>query len=292
MDANVRAFLVAEMSKRARHSEAGRRLAKDRDEGLLKWVAWSAGRRDFSPPISEEHSRVSPAAPLPRAQSVDRILRGTTITGREDEEKRRTLPRVSGKGKKPRSEPSKDGRPNIGRGAPLMSRARALAQGYQPAVVKVVSYAHGAARASATANYVDRDDAVLETHEGVELKGREAINAEIAAWATDFEQRAESQDVSAVRLHVAGLKDNDADRATLKKAVEAAFKGHRYAYRIETLENGAIEARAVVAYAGIEQPATEGEKPKKSDSASPSGRSAPATRDFVKGCSRRNPKHG
>ena len=264
MDANVRAFLVAEMSKRARQSEAGRSRAKDRDEGLLKWAARSGGRRDVSPPISEEHSRVSPAAPLPRAQSVDRILRGTTITGREDEEKRRTLPQVSGKGQKiPSREPSKSGRPSIGRGASLTSRAGALAQGYQPAVVKVVSYAHGAARASATANYVDRDDAVLETHEGVELKGREAINAEIAAWATDFEQRAESQDVSAVRLHVAGLKDNDVDRATLKQAVGAAFKGHSYAYRIETLQNGAIEARAVVAFAGTpEQPATESEKPK------------------------------
>ena len=232
-------------------------------------VCWNGprgaeGGETFPRPSREEHSRVSPAAPLPRAQSVDRILRGTTITGREDEEKRRTLPQVSGKGQKtPPREQSKGGRPSIGRGASLTSRAGALAQGYQPAVVKVVSYAHGAARASATANYVDRDDAVLETHEGVELKGREAINAEIAAWATDFEQRAESQDVSAVRLHVAGLKDNDADRAILKQAVEAAFKGHSYAYRIETLQNGAIETRAVVAFAGTpEQPATEGEKPK------------------------------
>ena len=232
-------------------------------------VCWNGprgaeGGETFPRPSAEEHSRVSPAAPLPRAQSVDRILRGTTITGREDEEKRRTLPQVSGKGQKtPPREQSKSGRPSIGRGASLTSRAGALAQGYQPAVVKVVSYAHGAARASATANYVDRDDAVLETHEGVELKGREAINAEIAAWATDFEQRAESQDVSAVRLHVAGLKDNDADRAILKQAVEAAFKGHSYAYRIETLQNGAIETRAVVAFAGTpEQPATEGEKPK------------------------------
>ena len=131
-----------------------------------------------------------------------------------------------------------------------MSRARALAQGYQPAVVKVVSYAHGAARASATANYVDREDAVLETQDGLELKGREAINGEIAAWAKDFEPRKESQDVSAVRFHVFGLKDNPADRATLEKAVATAFEGHRYAYRIDALADGVIEARAVVAFAG------------------------------------------
>jgi type IV secretion system T-DNA border endonuclease VirD2 len=131
-----------------------------------------------------------------------------------------------------------------------MSRARALAQGYQPAVVKVVSYAHGATRASATANYVDRDDALLETQDGVELKGRAAINAEIAEWAKDFEPRKESQDVAGVRFQVMGLKDTPADRGTLEKAMSAAFAGHRYAYRIDALTDGAIQARAVVAFAG------------------------------------------
>ena len=125
-----------------------------------------------------------------------------------------------------------------------------MAQGYQPAVVKVVSYAHGAARASATANYVDREDALLETQDGVELKGRAAINAEIAEWAKDFEPRKESQDVAGVRFQVMGLKDTPADRQTLEKALSAAFAGHRYAYRIDALKDGAIEARAVVAFAG------------------------------------------
>ena len=99
----------------------------------------------------------------------------------------------------------------------------------------------------------------LETHEGIELKGREAINAEIAAWATDFEQRAESQDVSSVRLQVIGLRDNDADRAILEKAVAAAFEGHSHAYRIDALKGGAIEARAVVAFAGSFEPVAAGE---------------------------------
>jgi len=104
--------------------------------------------------------------PLPRAMAADRVLRGTTITGQEDEEKRRTLPGASGKGqRRPPAETGKAG-VAIGRGASTKARATALASGYQPAVVKVVSYAHGADRASATANYVDREDAVLETHEG------------------------------------------------------------------------------------------------------------------------------
>ncbi|WP_363352296.1 relaxase/mobilization nuclease domain-containing protein [Methylocystis echinoides] len=175
-----------------------------------------------------------------------------TITGGEDEEKRRRLPDVSAKGgKPPRLSVHGSSSPAvIGRGAPLISRARALAQGYQPAVVKVVSYAHGSARASATANYVDRDDALLETQDGVELKGRAAINAEIAEWAKDFEPRKESQDVASVRFQVMGLKDTPADRGALEKAMSAAFAGHRYAYRIDALMDGAIEARAVVAFAG------------------------------------------
>jgi type IV secretion system T-DNA border endonuclease VirD2 len=175
-----------------------------------------------------------------------------TITGGEDEEKRRRLPDVSAKGgTRPRSSGAAASSPAvIGRGAPLMSRARALAQGYQPAVVKVVSYAHGAVRASATANYVDREDALLETQDGVELKGRAAINTEITKWAKDFEPRKESQDVASVRFQVMGLKDTPADRGALQKAMSAAFAGHRYAYRIDVLMDGAIEARAVVAFAG------------------------------------------
>ena len=264
MENNVRAFLVAEMGRQAREAERSRRGAVVRDDSALsEWAARSAGRSAGRGRIVEEHSRVSPVTPLPRAMASDRVLRGTTITGREDEEKRRRLPEAPA-AKKAKAGAGQSGAetPTIGRGASLSSRAGALARGYQPAVVKVVSYAHGAARASATANYVDREDATLETHEAIVLKGREAINAEIADWSKDFEQRAESQDVSSVRLGVIGLHDNDADRATLEKAVAAAFEGHSYAFRIDALASGAIEARAVVAFAGTLPPGAEGEKPK------------------------------
>ena len=260
MEANVRAFLVAEFSRIGQEQETVRRKGEERSRALLDaWAGHVGTAAARSVKIAQEHSRVSPVTPLPRAMATDRVLRGTTITGEEDEEKRRTLPSASGKAqRRPPAEPGKAG-VTIGRGASTRARAAALASGYQPAVVKVVSYAHGAARASATANYVDREDAVLETHEGIELKGREAINAEIAAWATDFEQRTESQDVSSVRLQVMGLKDNDADRAILEKAVAAAFEGHSHAYRIDALKGGAIEARAVVAFAGSFEPVAAGE---------------------------------
>ena len=249
---NIRAYLALEMSRLANAAEAARRSRASRDKRRLEErLAGVAGRRS-TPVFSAEHSRVSALEPAPRPVASDRVLRGMTIIGGEDEEKRRRLPEVSGKpAKRPR--PSGDSRSSpalIGRSAPLMSRVPALAQGYQPAVVKVVSYAHGAARASATANYVDREDAQLETQDGVELRGHAAINAEIAEWAKDFEPRKESQDVGAVRFQIMGLKDTPADRQTLENAMSAAFAGHRYAFRIDALNSGAIEARAVVAFAG------------------------------------------
>lgn len=248
--ANLGASLALEMNRLAQAADVARRSRAARDKRLLEERPVEAARSRPAPVSSFEHSRVSASEPTPRPLASDRGLRGMTITGEEDEEKRRRLPEV-GAGAAQRPRPSgASSSAVIGRGAPLMSRARALAQGYQPAVVKVVSYAHGEARASATANYVDREDALLETQDGVELKGRTAINAEIGVWAKDFELRKESQDVSAVRFHAFGLKDNPADRATLEKALSAAFEGHRYAYRIDALADGAIEARAVVAFAG------------------------------------------
>jgi type IV secretion system T-DNA border endonuclease VirD2 len=249
---NVRASLVAEMNRLALAAVAAQRSRAARDRRRLEERPVKDAGSYPTPASSFEHSRVSAVEPAPRPLASDRVLRGLTITGGEDEEKRRRLPDVSAKGGA-RSRPSGTAASSpavIGRGAPLMSRARALAQGYQPAVVKVVSYAHGAARASATANYVDREDALLETQDGVELKGRSAINTEIAEWAKDFEPRKESQDVAGVRFQIMGLKDTPADRQTLARAMSAAFAGHRYAYRIEVLKDGAIEARAVVAFAG------------------------------------------
>lgn len=248
MEENVRAYIIAQMQRQAADAEQRRTTRAKADRGLFE--AWSARQRprlESGASGSTEHARWSAEPTRVSPLAADRVLRGTTITGREDEEKRRVLPQGGGRGG-PKRLPKAD--PVVGRAAPLTSRAGALARGYQPAVIKVVSYAHGAARASATANYVDRDDAILETHDGVTLKGRQAIQGEIAAWSKDFEVRAESQDVSSVRFHVAGLTDNDADRATLQAAMRAAFQGHRYAYRIETLAGGSIEARSVVAFAG------------------------------------------
>jgi type IV secretory pathway VirD2 relaxase len=116
-------------------------------------------------------------------------------------------------------------------------------------VVKVISYAHGATRATASAQYIERDDVELETYAGNRLPDKEAVADEIKAWSASFERRSPSQDVIAVRVQLSGLRDSTEDRERLAIAVGAAFDGHRHAVRVDALASGHLEARAVVVLA-------------------------------------------
>lgn len=131
-----------------------------------------------------------------------------------------------------------------------LGRARQIAGGYQPAVIKVVSFARGVARATATGQYVQREDVPLETHDGRVLADREAVAQEIKAWSASFEKRAESQDVVAVRLTLHGVRDTPEGRVLYEQAIASGFAGHRYAARLDALPSGALEAQLVVAMAG------------------------------------------
>jgi type IV secretion system T-DNA border endonuclease VirD2 len=132
----------------------------------------------------------------------------------------------------------------------VKSSPRLIAQGYAPAVVKLISFASGTTRATATADYVLREDAQLETHEGLILADREAVAAEMKRWAKDFVQRAKSQDAASARVAVAGLKDTPEDRAKLEEMVAVVFRGHAHAMRIDAVRDGSIEARVVAVLAG------------------------------------------
>ena len=208
-------------------------------------------------------------ATLPKAPAAHEIIRGATITGERDEERARSLPASSsGSGAGPRSASPRSSMSNpilggIGDGASggrgsavgagqggTLGRARQLAAGYQPAVIKVVSYARGVTRATATGQYVQREDVPLETHDGRTLRDREAVADEIKAWSATFAKRAESQDVGAIRLKLASVKDTPEGRELYEKAVAAGFEGHRYAARIESDPSGELDARLVVAMAG------------------------------------------
>ena len=210
--------------------------------------------------LDDERRAQGRVAPLPDRTPTHILISGATITGGRDEERSRTLPGASGGGAagggraatSPRNAPiagSLAGRGG-GQGSGTLGRARRLAAGYQPAVIKVVSYARGVARATATGQYVQREEVALETHDGRLLETREAVGDEIRAWSASFSKRAESQDVAAVRLKVHGVGDTPEGRETYEKAVQAGFEGHRYAYRLDATPTGELEARLVVAMAG------------------------------------------
>lgn len=211
----------------------------------------------------DELRRGRARAPVPVARAQD-IIRGVTITGRPDEERARALLLAAGGGGSGgRSSPQGGHTPNPiataggvasggggGQGA-AAGRARQLAGGYQPAVIKVVSYARGVARATATGQYVQRGDVPLETQDGQMLADREAVAEEIKAWSSTFAKRAESQDAGAVRISLHGIADTPEGRATYEKAIAAGLEGHRFAYRLDTTSPaGTLEARVVVAMAG------------------------------------------
>jgi type IV secretory pathway VirD2 relaxase len=151
-----------------------------------------------------------------------------------------------------------------------------LARGYQPAVVKVVSYAHGAARATASAQYVERDEVELEAHDGVRLPDKEAVAEEIKAWSASFEKRMPSQDVVTVRVQLIGVRDSDEGRALLSSAVGAAFEGHRHAYRIDVQKDGILEARVVAVMARSIMPEERG-KGKAAAVGDPASTAAPSS---------------
>lgn len=187
-----------------------------------------------------------------------RALRGATITGSADEESRRGLP-LSGRGgsapagssaRSTSTSPIESGAVGAGRAGGALGRARQLAAGYQPAVVKVVSYARGVARATATGQYIQREEVALETHDGRMLADRDAVAAEVKAWSAGFSKRAESQDVVTVRLRLGAVRDNPEGREAYARAIAAGFQGHRHAARIDTTPSGVLEARVVTAMAG------------------------------------------
>ena len=248
MDANAIAQFVIDSSLAAEHERAAR--AQRRQRASLEQMPVEL----FSPPLSSKRPPVPSVA-------------GKTITGAEprirrleDDIPHGKAPKAparaaassatagfGGGGGRPSGAP-----PNAPPGARHPTNAALLAGGHRPAVLKVVSYAHGVARASATAQYAQRDEAHLETHDSRILADKEAAAAEMKVWARSFDRRKESDDVATVRLAIDGLSDSPEDRATLTSAISAAFSGHRHAFRIDVRADGALEARVVAALAGAD----------------------------------------
>ncbi|MFD2029235.1 relaxase/mobilization nuclease domain-containing protein [Ancylobacter dichloromethanicus] len=208
----------------------------------------------------ELRPKAARAAPAPGATPAHVIIRGTTLSGGLDEERRRRLPASSGGGAARQAAPTAPGSAaapiagglsgNGGQTGGSLARARQIAAGYQPAVVKVLSYATGVTRATKTAQYAQREDVPVETHDGRILSDHEAVADEIKDWSKDFEKRKPSHDVVTVRLKLHGVADTAEGRETYAKAIAAGFQGHRHASRLDRLPSGELEAQIVTAAAG------------------------------------------
>lgn len=225
---------------------------------------WIAANAALAARIGKGRTRGFGLMGMAGSPSVVPLL-GRTITGGPDEERRRGLAGIAGRGGRQEADGSLPpggmvggsvGSAGVsaltssnGAGAASVSTAALLARGYQPAVVKVISYAHGTTRATASAQYIERDEVELETHAGQRLLDKAAVADEIKAWSLSFEKRSPSQDVATVRVQLSGLRDNSEDRERLAVAAGAAFDGHRHAVRIDARASGEIEVRAVVVMA-------------------------------------------
>lgn len=130
------------------------------------------------------------------------------------------------------------------------SPAALLGAGYQPAVLKVISYGHGVSRASAMATYVQRDEAALETHDGRLLETREEAADEMRRWAAGFQSQKPSNDVATFTVRIDGQRQGDDESQRLRQAVAAGFIGHSYAYRLEEDGQGRMSAHVVASLAG------------------------------------------
>lgn len=223
-----------------------------------------AARRHLSGSWLDEDVRRGKGERLSSAAISDRrpALTGATITGQRDEERSRSLRALAGSAGSPAAHGHSiaknwSGGSGGGAGSPAgmqgstLGRARLLAAGYQPAVVKVVSYARGSARATATGQYIQRDDVPLETHDGRMLGDRESVAQEIQKWSKSFSKRAESHDVGDVRVTLHGVADTPEGRAQYAKAIAAGFAGHRHAWRLDRKHDGTLEGRVVFALAGV-----------------------------------------
>ncbi len=115
---------------------------------------------------------------------------------------------------------------------PLVERMRA-ARGVPQAVVKVISYGHGAKSVSGTIDYISREGELeLETESGDLVQGREERKELVRNWSRDFGQRKESRD----SVHIAFSMPRGSDPEALRRAARAVlteyFAGHEFVFAV------------------------------------------------------------
>ncbi|MER8374466.1 conjugal transfer protein TraA [Mesorhizobium sp. M0488] len=131
---------------------------------------------------------------------------------------------------------------------PIEARLAAVAQGSQPAVVKMASYGAGA-RVGAMLNYVSRGgELAVENENGERIRSREDLALLRGDWNHLFQNRAESRDIGSftVEIATAAVSSDEAMHELVRNSLTSAFGDRRYAYAVTRLADGALTVQGAV----------------------------------------------
>lgn len=131
---------------------------------------------------------------------------------------------------------------------PMEARLSAVAQGSQPAVVKMASYG-GGARVGAMLNYVSRGGELsVENENGERLRGRGELAALRGDWDHLFQNRAESRDIGSftIEIQCAEVASDEALHELVRNTITSGFGDRRFAYAIGQQSDGGLTVQGLV----------------------------------------------
>lgn len=131
---------------------------------------------------------------------------------------------------------------------PIEARLAAVAQGSQPAVVKMASYGAGA-RVRAMLNYVSRGgELAVENENGERISSREDLARLRGDWNHLFQNRAESRDIGSftVEIATAAVSPEEAMHELVRNSLTSALGDRRYAYAVTRQADGALTVQGAV----------------------------------------------
>jgi hypothetical protein len=130
----------------------------------------------------------------------------------------------------------------------MEARLSAVAQGSQPAVVKMASYG-GGARVGAMLNYVSRGGELsVENENGERLRGRGELAALRGDWDHLFQNRAESRDIGGFTIEIQGAEvaSDEALHELVRNTITSGFGDRRFAYAIGQQSDRGLTVQGLV----------------------------------------------
>ncbi len=131
---------------------------------------------------------------------------------------------------------------------PVVDRLAAVANGSQPAVVKMASYG-GGARLGAMSSYVSRDGEIsLENERGERLQGKEDLARLREEWEPFFQGRNDSRDIAGFEIAIGtpGFRNEGDIHAFVQGVMKEGFGGRHFAYGISQPAQGLINISGVL----------------------------------------------